>query len=536
MSQEKQGKPVLGRSGKDEAGNAVVTVADVTKWTDDSNRYLDTLEADNEQTKEIVKALQVTTRDIEEMVKGVLSQAPGNTPVNDILAGLGLRLEVPDEDEFKHVNRTYYNLVVNTPEELLGLAQMDRRISGLSENLQNGLLRISDSQGIALTDLRRYQQLNDEGLLVVKILSAKRNGTYHEMPYQRRVESWRNYPEFKALGDKITRALHTGSGGGADNLLPTLMSSQMIDMIEADLIVDARFPSITMAGPTFTWPVLTSHIDFKHVGESTGDEFQEDTDLYDTPTTTQVTLTAKKFLALTVLSSEATEDTIIASLPFIQGEMVRSAAHAIEDTDINGEENAATMDGTTFNPAKSNRRAWNGLRYFALITASYPADAAIDNGATAADLPDDAITVQAAMGEFGVRPDEFVWIVGNKAYHELRKNDEYRSNAALGLNSPIFKGSVGEFEGSPVIRSTKLQNMQADGMYGDGTGLTFGSMLGVHTPSFIRGIRREIEVETSIHARFNQDQIVVRGRLRRAFNALRTPSATQAPVGLIHGI
>ncbi|MEY2849603.1 MAG: hypothetical protein RI885_2270 [Actinomycetota bacterium] len=440
-------------------------------------------------------------------------------------------LRAQDKDsEFRDLDLVYHNLIACSPEELLGAADDATRV-GMPESMSRGIL--SQDESSFARRLRRFQKLNDVLLIKDSILSFNPQGLYARRgtPTER-MKTLREWKEYEALATEFSRALVEGSGAGA-NLVPVILSASIAEMVEAELRVAALFPRITMTSKTYEWPVQTSHLTWflatESSGEAVGDAYAV---AASTPGISKPVWTAVKLMGISILSSEITEDSLAPALPFIQGDMARGGGHAIEEAMINGERGATNMDGATFNPAGSARRAWSGLRYQALMTSS---PAALDMGAVAL-TSDKTIDLQEAMGPHGARPGDLVHIVGFKAWHGMRKLSGYRTIDQIGNLAAVLRGQVGIFEGSPVVLSEKVTKMKTTGKFGDGTALTQGSLLTVNIRRFAIGDRRAIDVETSNQVRFLHDQIAVKGRLRMDFQPLDAPSATVAPVGIIFNI
>jgi hypothetical protein len=198
------------------------------------------------------------------------------------------------------------------------------------------------------------------------------------------------------------------------------------------------------------------------------------------------------------------------------------------------------MDGATFNPAGGVRRAWNGLRFWSLMTASYPAK--IDAGgvgATAAKLLD----VQYGMGAWGASPAPLAFITGFHGLKSLMKATEFLTLEKFGPSATVLAGQIGAILGSPVIVSEFVTEKNATGVHDAvAANNNKGSIICVHRESMGLATRRGISVNGSTDRYIEVDQIVFIATARNDFKCFyggaggTTLSATTTPVGILYDI
>lgn len=443
-----------------------------------------------------------------------------------------LRLDAPDD--LPRSQRTYFNVVSLSFEELAGLSHMSRAqraAAGLSESVakaygSTGAMRLAEAQA-------RLHYLNDV-LLVKDILMAPAANVGARVDLNSRLarmQGYREWKEYEKLVGEFSRAFNEGTSTAGLNWVPTVLSAQMMDLVQLELRIAGLFPAITMTSKTLDWPVLGGDLVAYLASESTGDG--NDTPISaSTATTNKITFTAQKMMVRTFASSEIIEDSIVSMVSFILGNAAKVLARAVEDALVNGESGGSTLDGATFNPAGGVRRAWKGLRYFAL-QATNPAKVDMGSAApTVAKLMD----VQLGMGVYGANPKALAWITGFRGLKRLMGMTELVTMEKLGNAATIVTGQVANLFGSPVILSEFMFDQKTTGVYGDGLARTFGSILCVYRDAFGVASRRAIGINASNDRYIEQDQTVFVGSLRGDFQPFYTPSATVAPVGILYDI
>lgn len=445
-----------------------------------------------------------------------------------------LRLDAPDDMPRGH--RSYFNVVALSFEELAGLSSMSnaqRAAAGMPDHVARayaspGAAKLREAQA-------RLHYLNDV-LLVKDILMAPSAnfGSRVDMNARlARMQGYKEWKEYEKVVGEFTRAFNEGSATAGLNWVPTVLSAQMMDLVQVELRVAGLFPQVTMTSKTLDWPVLGGDLVAYLASEGTADDQQTPTGAVaaSTATTNKITFTAKKMMVRTFASSEIIEDSIVAMVSFILGNAAKVLARAVEDALINGED-GATLDGATFNPVGGVRRAWKGLRYYAL-QATNPAKVDMGGAApTVAKLMD----VQLGMGVYGANPKALAWITGFRGLKRLMGMTELVTMDKLGNAATIVTGQVAALFGSPVILSEFVFDQKSTGVYGDGTARTFGSILCVYRDAFGVASRRAININASSDRYIEQDQTVFVGSLRGDFHPFYTPSATVAPVGVLYDI
>jgi len=147
------------------------------------------------------------------------------------------------------------------------------------------------------------------------------------------------------------------------------------------------------------------------------------------------TLTTKKLVSLTFLANETEEDAILPILPLINESMVRSHARAVERAMLRGSSAIGSFDGLTTIATANSKVVAN--------TTAFASDALTS---------DHLLGLRKAMGKYGVRPSEVVYVVSERAYFELLEDPEFKDVSLVGANlATKVKGEIGNIYGSRVV-------------------------------------------------------------------------------------
>lgn len=464
-----------------------------------------------------------------------------------IIREANLRLKLGD-DLPKGLSRNWFNMSALRPDEIVGLAtlgsraQEDRLVAQIAGNPT-----LARSRAL----IARYQDLGDRLLIKDWILSVadpnykRLGGTYERM------KTLREWDEYVSVRTQLARGLNetTDTAGGA--LVPQIMSSSIGDMIEFKTLGWNVFPSITMTSLTYKWPFKRSHTKAYWIDEATADGT-------DTPpkavTPSQMTFgtpiwTAQMIAVLTFVSQVLEEDSIESVVNIVREDFASAFGIMRDDVLFNGEFNAATMDGTTFNPAKTaadSKRFASGLRYYALMTASYPA---LVSGAAAQMTVAQAVSLIGKMGPYAADGNDLVWFVNTSGWSNLMLVNDGSAryfHTLEGSGGGLFRGQVGTFLGIPVVRTDKIPLTHTDGKVNATPGNNLrGTAILANRRQFYTGDRRAITIDESIHVAFAQFQTAVRASERVDFQPLaadgastvgRTLNAGATPVGLLYNL
>jgi HK97 family phage prohead protease/HK97 family phage major capsid protein len=237
-------------------------------------------------------------------------------------------------------------------------------------------------------------------------------------------------------------------GAASIAIFETIASTSIERDIQNELILAPLFREIPMTSMAMVLPILpdagyAEFISTKNVTNTGGDaphgNLDERSDTAGSPyegvDLGSKTLTTKKLVSLTFLANETEEDSILPILPLLTESMVRAHARAVERAMLRGSSSIGSFDGLT-------------------TLATTNSDVVANTTAFASDAltSDHLLGMRKAMGKYGVRPGEVVYIVSERAYFELLEDPEFKDVSLVGANSATkVKGEIGNVYGSRVV-------------------------------------------------------------------------------------
>lgn len=241
------------------------------------------------------------------------------------------------------------------------------------------------------------------------------------------------------------------------------------------------------------------------------------------PGTAQPVLTAAKLMGMIPYSDEADEDSIIAILPLMMKQLGDAAAEAYEDAIING-----CVAGTQDNDGASGDpvRMFDGVRLLTLAQSALKVSLA-SGGISAANIG----AMRKALGKWGVEPSQLLIVAGTKGYNDIILLPETLTAEKAGGRDAarIFTGRAPSLFGIDIVPSAHCrEDLTAAAVFDSGGVHTYGSILLLHLPSWVPGVRRGFVVETFRDPRVGGSWVVA--SFRRAFIPIEALSLTKASV------
>lgn len=323
----------------------------------------------------------------------------------------------------------------------------------------------------------------------------------------------------------------TAASGG--NWVPTLYRATPIDFFQLPGNVSGIFDvEIIPAGAnTLRLPVGASGATFDSVAYATTPTLTGPlTTSPGQPDTQYIELVAKRNRGIINMDRAETEDAFIQVLDYGRRVLQRDAQVMLAETLINGQSDT-NLDGAA-NGAAASRALFDGLRYYSILTAS---SATVDAGGTAIDV-DDMMSMRQLAGGFAVTPSEGVFIVPPVAYFALQKNAG-ASGAAIstvekyGTGAAILTGEALRIWGHPTIVSDRIPlNLATTGRRSAATGSTTCCLF-VNRSRWLRGVKRDVTIETVVHAAV--DQLALVALVRHAFDSA-PPNTDKHTIALIN--
>lgn len=284
--------------------------------------------------------------------------------------------------------------------------------------------------------------------------------------------------------DEVSKALDTAETGGGAEFVFTGMSPEVINQVRQSLKLSALIPNMPMPTNPYKVPVELNPATAYLIPENVADTGQTSVPASQ-PGTSSLTFNAKSIAALTRISKELNQDSLIPMIPFIQRNLLQGLANGLENALINGDITATHQDTDTTgstNVAKS----FNGLRKYALAN-NWKKDAATWTLTTLRDM-------RKAMGKYGIDPDQLVLLVSNSAYIQMLGWDQVITVDKYGPNATVLTGELLRVDGIPVVVSPYMrQNLDATGVNG-ASGNTKTGVILLYRGAFALGRVQDIEL------------------------------------------
>lgn len=294
----------------------------------------------------------------------------------------------------------------------------------------------------------------------------------------------------------IKAAMSEGSNAAGGFTVPDPLSATIINLQEEYGVFQRNTRVLPMTSDTLAFPRLTAGLTVYYPGENTAITASD-------LTFAQGTLTAKKYTALSLMSSELSEDSLIDMAGLVANDMARRFATAIDTNAFLGDGTGTYASVTGFASAlheNSQIEAATGNISFATL-----------------DLTDFELAIAAVPVYPGAMNK---WYISSYGYWAsmARLMDAAGGNTITDLGS----GPVRTFLGYPVEFAQVLPGS------GAGVGVKvayFGDLSLAST----MGLRRNITMATSTDVKFVEDQIAIRAIGRYAITVHEGTAAS--PVG-----
>lgn len=456
-------------------------------------------------------------KELETQMASLTREGPGFGSAG-FLKGLGGFRLMPPKD-LPAVDPAYYTVMALNPQELgtAAVLGLDGLRGGMGRAL--GLTQVLDQKEAAF--LSRGQYLNDALIFEDSFRRAAEG-----QAYQRRggIESLRLWKPFQDWAKEAQRSgLSTsGSGLGAE-WVPTILSAQMIDLIQAELRLVNFFEVMPMPSGNYNHPVMGSDGTAYYYAEQTS--AGSATAITATELATANMSFVAKLLGVRVFTStQWEEDSIIPAISDIQRRCAKALRRGLENAALNGQSTGAI---DTPNPSAGDvRTAWDGIRYDAEQTG-------VSVDLSTMDV-EGLWNIKGQMGAYGLDPSQGAWVTGFAGYVRMMSlkdngNSILLTQDKVGSSNLFERGQLGQLLGSPVIVSEFYpQDMDSNGVSNSGTktGLVY-----VCRPAYRLGERRGILIESSRERYLETFQIVFVGSGRWHWKSVWTPSTSQKIVG-----
>jgi HK97 family phage prohead protease len=238
----------------------------------------------------------------------------------------------------------------------------------------------------------------------------------------------------------------------------TLVSTSIERDIQHELVLAPLFREIAMNSAVMKFPVLpdAGYAEFTAANtNASGSAYKGNLDqrgatygsAYGGVTLEERTLTVKMIKSVSWLGNEVEEDAILPILPLIRESIVRSHARTVEHSLLLGGHSTATVTGAfdgLVEIARDNSKALVMGTDTAYVTGE-------SNYATVHLNALELLYLRKAMGKYGMRPSDLVYIVNERGYFELMEDSEWQDVSQVAQDSMKLKGAVGRIYGTEVI-------------------------------------------------------------------------------------
>lgn len=258
----------------------------------------------------------------------------------------------------------------------------------------------------------------------------------------------------KQLVEKATNA-NTGvqAPSVTEENFETVVSTALERDIELELVLAPMFRTIQMNAASLVIPTMpdAGYAEFLATGSTAGTgastAFRGNLESRDAASPGansgiqlgSKVLTVAKLVSKSYIANETEEDAIIPILPLIRESLVRAHARAVEHSILLGQT-------TTYDLISSG---YKGLTRLAVDDSKV-----LNMGSPAQNVPVTAshlLDLRQAMGKYGRRPGDVVYIVSLGAYYELLDDAEFQNLNEVGDRATKIRGEIGQVFGSAVV-------------------------------------------------------------------------------------
>jgi len=368
--------------------------------------------------------------------------------------------------------------------------------------------------------LLEWQAANDICVVTDMVLAANPESSYGSIPRPQRTKRLRVYRDFRQLSEEMREAaMDTATAGEGLEWVPTILSSQLKELINAELQLSQSFDWATMPGKVWDNPVEGADAIAYLVAEALDDPAAANAKpTASVPGTRKMTLTAVKLAARVVLSAESEEDLVIPAVPHVLARVARAIARGREKALVDGQK-SGTIDTGDVPGATDVRAAWDGLRKAQkVVGASLEVDLSTLSAEGLANM-------RGVLKEYGQAPEDLVWTTGYSGMIRLLTLYDKATGGVpfvlfanqFGADNTMRRGVLMEMLGSPVVVSQFVrEDLNASGIF-DNVTLTKTILLLSNRRAFQGGERRSMTVRRNDTLKMETDQILVMGTWRGDF-------------------
>jgi hypothetical protein len=263
----------------------------------------------------------------------------------------------------------------------------------------------------------------------------------------------------KASNDNAGVRLPDGTSDNFEQVVSTAIERD----IELELVLDPMFRKVNMTSASMIVPTMpdagyASWAD-NSFDPTNGDTFKGNLDdrAGGDVDMTQIVLTTARLISRSYIANETEEDAIMPVLPLIREAMVRSHARAIE--------NSLLLGGVAGQVA-SNGTSYNGLCALAAADSKVLDSGSAGTTGGVIATADALLNMRQAMGKYGRRPGDVMYIISLDAYYDLLDDADFQPINEVGdQRATRITGEIANIYGSPVVVCDEFAGGKTQGNY-----------------------------------------------------------------------
>ena len=323
----------------------------------------------------------------------------------------------------------------------------------------------------------------------------------------------RAFKRFAEMRDKLVRALDSATSGEGSDWIPTGWSAQIKAKMAVALRAAGLVPTIPMPTNPWIFPFETALPTVEKVSEQTAAlsnpwDLSSATEMYGSGAPTgATTFTLKKHRAIQVYSREFAEDSVAATLPWLQGKVGYALGRGRERTFLNGATGTHIDNDLAGGAASIPEKTLNGIRK-RLITTLSSATCVAGGGSTSPTISM-YHQVRALMGEFGYDLGNLVWVCSPLGYMHMMNNGQVQTLEKYGQGASLVNGEMGRLGGIPIVVSgVAKDNLHTTGVNTSGQSNNTTAIYLLNTANYAWGEKAGLGME-SVRLPFVDQSVLV---------------------------
>jgi HK97 family phage prohead protease len=338
--------------------------------------------------------------------------------------------------------------------------------------------------------LKKIRDLHDVALLTYQYYRGLKGGYYKPQ----------NLKAYRLLHDAIepydpefAKAMYSTGSGVGDEWVPTLMSSELMDLMTLQPGLANYIPTFQMPSQPFDWPIKTARSTAYLASEASVNNPSE---LHKSNmTTSKITFSTDVHAVCIGCSPELIEDAIVEMVGTIRQDIAYALNEGLENALINGDTTATHRDTAVVTGTDDIARAFMGLRFIAIDkSATFDTQSTSVGDATTAFAAKDVRYCRQLLGSRGKNPRECLYVTSISPFFYILSMSEFAKANEFGYSSTWYTGELPILDGSELYVTSQLsETLAATGL---GTSAsTYKGILCLNKNAFKIGERRGITVE-----------------------------------------